>query len=65
MSYKYDIGRTEEQSYTAEEMISDTQAINKKGTKMFRTNGKFRTGTIDRVAELFMLFEERLTSAAE
>lgn len=65
MSYKYDIGRTEEQSYTAEEMITDTQAINKKGTKMFRTNGKFRTGTIDRVAELFMLFEERLTSAAE
>ena len=65
MSYKYDIGRQEEQSYTAEEMITDTQAINKKGTKMFRTNGKFRMRTIDRVAELFMLFEQKLTAAAE
>ncbi len=65
MSYKYDIGRQEEQSYTAEEMITDTQAINKKGTKMFRTNGKFRMRTIDRVKELFMLFEQKLTAAAE
>lgn len=65
MTYKYDVGRPEEESYTAEELITDKQAINKKGTKMFRLNGKFRMKTIDRKDELFSFFKSRITSPAE
>lgn len=65
MTYKYDVGRPEEETYTAEELITDKQAINKKGTKMFRLNGKFRIKTIDRIDELFSIFKKRITLSAE
>jgi len=40
-------------TYKAEEWISDKEAINKKGTKLFPRSGKFRIKTIDRVGEIF------------
>lgn len=65
MTYKYDVGRPEEETYTAEELITDKQAINKKGTKMFRLNGKFRIKTIDRKDEIFSFFKKKITLSAE
>lgn len=40
-------------TYKAEEWISDAEAINKKGTKLYPRSGKFRIKTIDRVEEIF------------
>lgn len=40
-------------TYKAEEWISDKEAINKKGTKLYPRSGKFRIKTIDRVEEIF------------
>ena len=39
--------------YRAEEWITDREAINKAGTKLYPRSGKFRRKTIDRVAEIF------------
>lgn len=39
--------------YKAEEWITDKEALNKKGTKMYKYSRKFRIKTIDRVQELF------------
>lgn len=51
--------------YRAEEWISDKEAINKKGTKLYPRSGKFRIKTIDRVEEIFEkcmdAFEEEAT----
>ena len=41
------------ESYKAEEWISDKEAINKAGTKLYPRSGKFRRKTIDRVADIF------------
>ena len=41
------------ESYKAEEWISDAEAINKKGTKLYPRSGKFRIKTIDRIEEIF------------
>ena len=41
------------ETYKAEEWISDAEAINKKGTKLYPHSGKFRIKTIDRVEEIF------------
>lgn len=40
-------------TYKAEEWISDAEAINKKGTKLYPRSGKFRIKTIDRVDDIF------------
>lgn len=37
----------------AEEWITDTQAINKAGNKLYPRSGKFRRKTVDRVEEIF------------
>lgn len=40
-------------TYKGEEWISDAEALNKKGTKLYPRSGKFRIKTIDRVEEIF------------
>ena len=39
--------------YKAEEWISDKEAINKKGTRLYPRSGKFRRKTVDRAEEIF------------
>jgi colicin import membrane protein len=40
-------------NYKGEEWITDKEAVNKKGTKLYPRSGKFRIKTIDRVEEIF------------
>ena len=58
ISYIYEEGRPTEAHYTAEEMISDKVAFNKKGTG-FTKGGtkKFRICTIDRMEKILKRFE--------
>lgn len=51
--YLYDEERNGGQTYSAENWITDDAAIVKKGKKLSRYSGKFRTKTIDRKDELF------------
>lgn len=53
ISYEYEKGRETEATYTAEEWITDEACLNKKGTNLYRLNGKFRKKTVDRKDELF------------
>ena len=48
--------------YKAEEWISDKEAVNKKGTKLYPRSGKFRRLTIDRVQAIFEGFMDALSS---
>ena len=48
------------QRYTAEEWITDEEAVNKKNTKLYPGSGKFRRKTIDRKDFLFNKFESLL-----
>ncbi len=48
------------QRYTAEEWISDKEAVNKKNTRLLPLSGKFRRKTIDRKDFLFNKFEDLL-----
>ena len=48
------------QRYSAEEWISDKEALNKKGTRLLPLSGKFRRKTIDRKDYLFNKFESLL-----
>lgn len=57
--YLYEEERKPER-YTAEEWITDSQAVNKKNTKLFPGSGKFRRKTIDRKDFLFNKFESLL-----
>ena len=57
--YVYDEFR-KPQRYTAEEWITDKEALNKKGTKLLPLSGKFRRKTIDRKDFLFNKFESLL-----
>lgn len=41
------------ETYKAEEWISDAEAINKAGTKLYPRSGKFRRKTVDRVEAIF------------
>lgn len=59
ISYFYEEER-DPQHYTAEEWITDDEALNKKKNKLFRMNGKFRRRTIDRKDFIFSKFEEIL-----
>ena len=55
ISYQYlfdNDGRGGE-NYKAEEWITDKEAINKAGTKLYPRCGKFRRKTVDRVEEIF------------
>ena len=40
-------------TYKAEEWITDKEAINKAGTKLYPRSGKFRRKTIDRMEQIF------------
>lgn len=57
--YVYDENR-KAQNYTAENWISDKEALNKKGTRVLPVSGKFRRKTIDRKDFLFNKFESLL-----
>ena len=57
--YVYDEER-KAQNYTAEEWITDKEALNKKGTRILPVSGKFRRKTIDRKDFLFNKFESLL-----
>jgi colicin import membrane protein len=48
------------QRMTAEEWITDKEAVNKKNTKLLPISGKFRRKTIDRKDFLFNKFESLL-----
>mgnify|MGYP004519916347 CR=1 FL=1 len=52
ISYRYNTAGKEE-TYTAEEWITDEYAVNKKNTKLLPITGKFRRKTIDRVHQIF------------
>ena len=52
MRYLYEEERTP-QTMTAEEWITDKQALNKKKTKLLPVSAKFRRKTVDRMEELF------------
>jgi len=57
--YTYDEER-DAQHYTAEEWITDKEAVNKKNTKLLPLSGKFRRKTIDRKDFLFNKFQSLL-----
>jgi len=57
--YLYDEERSP-QRYTAEEWISDKEAVNKKNTRLLPLSGKFRRKTIDRKDFLFNKFDSLL-----
>ena len=48
------------EDYKAEEWITDKEAINKAGTKLYPRSGKFRRKTVDRVQEIFNEFQKAL-----
>ncbi len=48
------------EEYKAEEWISDKEAINKAGTKLYPRSGKFRRKTVDRVDDIFGEFAKAL-----
>lgn len=48
------------EEYKAEEWISDKEAINKAGTKLYPRSSKFRRKTVDRVDEIFGEFAKAL-----
>ena len=49
INYWYEEERDGGTRFSAEDWITDNEAFNKKGTKMFKTTGKFRVKTIDLV----------------
>ena len=53
LSYEYEMNRSTGFSDTAEELITDKKAVNKKGTKLVRGVAKFRRKTIDRKNSIF------------
>jgi colicin import membrane protein len=48
--------------YKAEEWITDKEAVNKKGTKLYPRSGKFRRLTIDRVEDIFNGFMDTFST---
>ena len=59
ISYDYDISR-EKVHYSAEEWITDENAVNKKHTKLYPLSSKFRRKTIDRKDFIFKKFYDLL-----
>lgn len=60
ISYEYEKERPGGGVFTAEEWISDREALNKTKTNFYRLNGKFRKKTIDRKDELFNNLEQKI-----
>lgn len=60
ISYIYDVGRKSEYTASAQEMITDEIALNKKHTKLYPTYGKFRRKTIDRKDDVFTFIESKI-----
>jgi hypothetical protein len=52
--YLYDENRNGGERYSAEELITDEECMNKDKTKLLKTIGKFRRKTIDLKDELFL-----------
>ena len=67
--YNEDMDGKNGETYKGEEWISDSRALNKKGTKLYPYCGKFRKKTIDRVEQIFEecmdAFEERANTPTE
>lgn len=61
ITYLYDIARENEAVYTAQELITDEEALNKNFTKMYSMPGKFRRATINRKDAIFSFLEEKIT----
>lgn len=59
MSYKYNVGREDEEILGAEETISDDASMNKTRTRFYKTCGKFRKKTIDRKEEIFNMLRAK------
>lgn len=53
ISYEYETDRPSGFKAKAEELITDKEALNKKGNKLNRLTGKFRRKTIDRKDQIF------------
>lgn len=53
ISYEYETDRPSGFKAKAEELITDKEALNKKGNKLNRLTGKFRRKTIDRKEQIF------------
>ena len=53
ISYRYNEAKNKPSIYSAEEMITDDYAVNKKNTKLYPGSSKFRRKTIDRKDMLF------------
>lgn len=51
--YNEDMDGKNGETFKGEEWITDSKALNKKGTKLLPHSGKFRIKTIDRVEEIF------------
>ena len=62
MSYSYEEDRPTGFHSTAEEIISDKAALNKKGTKVNKVTGKFRRKTIDRKDAIFQALTQALNN---
>lgn len=60
LSYEYEENRPTGFKLSAEELITDDKALNKKHTNVSRMYGKFRIKTIDLKDELFKWFENEL-----
>ena len=59
ITYNYEV-QGKKEFYKAEEWINDKNAVNKKRTRLYPSNGKFRRKTIDRKNELFEIFQSQL-----
>lgn len=60
ISYAYEMNRPTGKIYPAEELIPDDVAMNKKHTRLFPMNGKFRRATIERKDEVFCFIENQI-----
>jgi len=52
LKYVYEANRGDGQRFTAEELINDANALNKKQTKLYKKTAKFRRKTVDRMEQL-------------
>lgn len=59
-AYEMDRGENDGMEVTAEEWITDENALNKKKNKLAKYSGKFRTKTIDRKDNIFETLENAL-----
>ena len=60
--YNEDMEGKNGESYKAEEWITDKEAVNKAGTKLYPRSGKFRRKTVDRVQDIFEGFMDTLST---